>query len=129
MLPGSIFVHAKLIGADLTDANFSKVNLWNDLSGTDLSGTLLRTVFNSETKWPDGFDPIAVGAITNLLREIFCGPTKNWTCFLWTNLCENSLHILKMEEGFTAIWFGMFRGIEGAINIQLSMDWCSLTRR
>ena len=94
MLPGSIFVHAKLIGADLTDANFSKVNLWNaDLSGADLSGTLLKgAVFNSETKWPDGFDPIAVGAILLiLLREIFCGPTKNWTCFLWTNLCGEQI--------------------------------------
>ena len=55
---------ADLTGANLRDANFSKVYLRNaTLTGTDLTGTDFTDAwFNSQTKWPDGFDPLTIGA-------------------------------------------------------------------
>ena len=47
--------NANLSEAVLNDANLSRA----DLSGADLSGAK----YNKGTKWPDGFDPIATGAI------------------------------------------------------------------
>ena len=55
---------ADLTGADLRDANFSKVYLRNTtLTGADLTGTDFTDAwFNSKTKWPEGFDPLTIGA-------------------------------------------------------------------
>ncbi|OQX65059.1 MAG: hypothetical protein B6I38_05410 [Anaerolineaceae bacterium 4572_5.1] len=61
---------ANLTGANLKGANLSKANLHQacvsrvDLSGANLTGALLyKTTFNSDTKWPNDFDPIAAEAI------------------------------------------------------------------
>ena len=66
---------AFLCGADLSNGNLSHADLWDanlrdanlrgaDLSGTNLGAANLRgAVFDKNTKWPAGFDPIAAGAI------------------------------------------------------------------
>ncbi len=56
---------ANLSHADLWDANLRDANLRGaDLSGTNLGAANLRgAIFDQSTKWPDGFDPIAAGAI------------------------------------------------------------------
>jgi uncharacterized protein YjbI with pentapeptide repeats len=61
---GGNFVRANLTGANLRDANFSRVNLGEaNLSGADLNGTdFTDAIFNSYTKWPEGFDPLTIGA-------------------------------------------------------------------
>jgi len=44
-----------LIGADLRGA---------DLSGADLDSAILEnTTYDEETRWPEGFDPVAAGAV------------------------------------------------------------------
>jgi uncharacterized protein YjbI with pentapeptide repeats len=54
-----------LNGADLTDADLRWANLIRTnlnqarLDGTDMS----KAKYSKETKWPEGFDPIAAGAI------------------------------------------------------------------
>lgn len=56
---------ANLLGADLHGANLSGANLYEailyraNLGGADLQGSK----YNSQTEWPDGFDPKAAGAI------------------------------------------------------------------
>ena len=50
---------ANLVGADLSDA---------DLRGTDLRGDLIGTIladaqYDEYTAWPEGFDPLAAGAV------------------------------------------------------------------
>ena len=62
--PGGNFVRANLTGANLRDANFSRVNLGEaNLTGADLTGTDFTDArFNSQTKWPEGFDPLTTGA-------------------------------------------------------------------
>ena len=57
---------ANLNQADLWDANLRDANLRGaDLSGTNLGAANLRgAIFDQSTKWPDGFDPIAAGAIS-----------------------------------------------------------------
>jgi uncharacterized protein YjbI with pentapeptide repeats len=56
---------ANLSHADLWDANLRDANLRGaDLKGTNLgSANLAGAKFDKDTKWPDGFDPIAAGAI------------------------------------------------------------------
>ena len=61
--------------ADLSNANLNGADLWDttlrdaNLSGADLRGTnlgeanLAGAIFDKNTKLPDGFDPIAAGAI------------------------------------------------------------------
>jgi hypothetical protein len=69
-------VGTNLTDANLRDANFSRVNLdYANLTGADLKGTNLREIkYNSQTdwtgaiysvhtQWPEGFDPVAKGAI------------------------------------------------------------------
>ena len=51
--------NANLKGADLSQANLRGANLSNaDLSNAILNGTR----YDSRTKWPEGFDPVAAGA-------------------------------------------------------------------
>lgn len=56
---------AYLTGADLTDADFSGANLSAaDIYGAVLDGVKLKgAMYSNKTRWPDGFDPIAAGAI------------------------------------------------------------------
>ena len=70
------FRGANLTGGNLRDANFSGVNLeFATLKGADLRGTDLSeikhnshtkwtgAIYSVHTKWPEGFDPQAAGAI------------------------------------------------------------------
>ena len=58
------FAGAKLIDANLQDANFSKVSLAGaNLTGANLTGTDFTDArFSTGTKWPEGFDPLTIGA-------------------------------------------------------------------
>ena len=52
------------IDGTYASVDFSKSTLFGvDLSAADLTGAIYRSYYNSETKWLDGFDPIAAGAI------------------------------------------------------------------
>jgi hypothetical protein len=79
-LSGANLSLAYLIKANLSNANLIKANLikanlsFADLSGADLSGAnliyanlggaaLLHSRYSARTKWPDGFDPVARGAV------------------------------------------------------------------
>ena len=62
--------NADLIGVDLSDAILLKTNLCGaDLRGADLSGALLDgarlydALYDEATRWPEGFDPEAAGAV------------------------------------------------------------------
>ena len=56
---GANLVGASLVDADLRNADFTMA----DLSGADLTGAnldharLLKTVFDDQTRWPEGFTP------------------------------------------------------------------------
>lgn len=56
---------ALINGASLKEAKLNRAILQDaDLRGTDLQGTEFReATYNRNTKWPDGFDPQAAGAI------------------------------------------------------------------
>ncbi|MEM7124997.1 MAG: pentapeptide repeat-containing protein [Chloroflexota bacterium] len=63
-------------GADLEDANFQNADLrkaWfpdADLTGANLDGALLeKAMYSKNTKWPEGFDPVAAGAILEEFDE------------------------------------------------------------
>ena len=59
-LRGADLGGANLLGADLSDANLRGADLSGaTLMDADLSGAL----YDSFTRWPDGFDPKAAGAI------------------------------------------------------------------
>ena len=69
-LRGTTLVDADLnwtnfTGADLDGANLSGARLgWADLSAVSLDTVdLTRAYYNSQTQWPDGFDPAAAGCI------------------------------------------------------------------
>ena len=74
-LSGADLSRAELVGANLCRANLSGANLtdarliFSYLMGTDLSGANLTNAdlkdakYDQETKWPEGFDPTAAGAI------------------------------------------------------------------
>ena len=64
-LTGANLFWADLRGADLNPVNLRGADLrLADLSGADLSpGNLIRAKYDDETKWPDGLDPEAAGAI------------------------------------------------------------------
>jgi len=70
------FRRTNLAEANLRDANFSRVNLQEaNLTGADLRGTDLSeikhnshtkwtgAIYSVHTKWPEGFDPRAAGAV------------------------------------------------------------------
>jgi uncharacterized protein YjbI with pentapeptide repeats len=52
-------------GANLTEANLLMADLTGvDLRGANLTGANLEGAwFNDDTRWPDGFDPVAAGVI------------------------------------------------------------------
>jgi uncharacterized protein YjbI with pentapeptide repeats len=59
-LRGADLSGANLLGADLSDAHLEGADLSGaTLIDTDLGGAL----YDSFTRWPDGFDPMASGAI------------------------------------------------------------------
>ena len=59
-LSGADLRRAALSGTDLHGADLSGAALcWADLRWADLNGV----TYDADTKWPDGFDPIAAGAI------------------------------------------------------------------
>lgn len=59
-LSGADLHFAWLVGANLYGANLSEANM----SGTYLDETNLSGVkYNSNTTWPDGFDPVAAGCV------------------------------------------------------------------
>ncbi len=75
-LENTDFTNAILVGANLREANLCSVNPRRkmtdlrgaNLSNTNLYGTNLKGVlYNNETTWPVGFDPIATGI--NLVNE------------------------------------------------------------
>ena len=57
--------NARIDGGSYASVDFSKSNLFGvDLSAADLTGAIFtEATYNSETKWPEGFDPITAGAI------------------------------------------------------------------
>ena len=68
-LIGVDLLEVNLTGANLSGANLSVVDLSGanltgaDLSGANLTGAdLMDTLYNDQTVWPKGFDPIAAGA-------------------------------------------------------------------
>jgi hypothetical protein len=58
-------IGANLVGANLRNANLTCAHLRGaDLTGADLSGaTLHDATFSTDTKWPEGYDPVVNGAI------------------------------------------------------------------
>lgn len=61
---------ARLMGANLRDANLAEADLRNanlcraDLRGANLTGVkLANAVFDQDTRFPDGFDPLSHGAV------------------------------------------------------------------
>lgn len=80
-LSGADLSKADLIGANLCRANLSGANLsearliFSYLMGADLSGANLNKAdlkeakYDQSTKWPDGFDPIAAGAVLKPHRK------------------------------------------------------------
>ncbi len=57
--------YAQCPNADLGDANLYGADLTSaDLHGADLRGADLRLArFFANTQWPEGFDPVAAGAV------------------------------------------------------------------
>ena len=55
LLEGADLAHANLADANLADANLNHANLRN--------ANLHNAKYNTDTKWPEGFDPQAHGAI------------------------------------------------------------------
>lgn len=87
-LSGTDLSQADLEGADLGGADLSRANLGGanltgtDLTGTDLTGAnleganLIGARYSTQyTRWPEGFDPIAAGAI-NIDPDPLKPPTK-----------------------------------------------------
>ena len=64
-LRGAVLFGAHLEGAHLRGANLRGAHLYYaNLQGADLTGAYLRgATYNGETTWPEGFDPVAAGAI------------------------------------------------------------------
>jgi hypothetical protein len=58
----AFFTYATLIGARLVDVDLTGA----DLAGADLAGVVADT----DTRWPDGFDPVAAEADAARLREL-----------------------------------------------------------
>lgn len=68
-LSGTSFYAADLRGTNLSNAilhntNFCQARLEGaDLTGTTLDTSDLRATYDDSTRWPDGFDPVKVGAV------------------------------------------------------------------
>lgn len=74
-LRGADLGEANLSNANLSGADLSRANLWGadlsdaNLEGADLGGANLigadvrRAIYDGFTRWPDGFDPRAAGAL------------------------------------------------------------------
>jgi hypothetical protein len=67
-LTGAKLSGARLIGANMTGANLTAATLYTaDLSGADLTDADLTltagALYDDQTRWPDGFDPKAAGAV------------------------------------------------------------------
>ena len=64
-LVGVNLTGANLIKANLTFTNLTNANLINaNLTGADLTNAILtKAKYSEKTKWPEGFDPVAAGAI------------------------------------------------------------------
>ena len=59
-LRSAILINAKLQRANLVNADLNGA----DLSGADLFGASLHDAkYDADTKWPDGFDPVAARAV------------------------------------------------------------------
>ena len=68
-LTGAELWEANLAGASLLVANLTGANLWHaDLTGAKLwlanltGANLEEAMYDTDTMWPDGFDPVAAGA-------------------------------------------------------------------
>lgn len=58
-MSGANLIEADLRGADMSRANLSKA----DLCGADMSkANLKEAIYDTTTRWPDGFDPVSAGA-------------------------------------------------------------------
>ena len=64
---GANFKNATLTGGDSSGAKFMNANLSGaNLSGRNFSGaTFSGAIYDTNTTWPNGFDPVAAGAILN----------------------------------------------------------------
>lgn len=69
-LEGANLLGVHLEDANLWDAHLEDANLWDaHLEGANLwfayleGADLLETTYDAKTKWPDGYDPVAAGAI------------------------------------------------------------------
>jgi uncharacterized protein YjbI with pentapeptide repeats len=57
--------NANLEGVDLSDTDLSWAYLYGaKLTGANLTGADLRSaMYDNATEWPEGFDPVAAGAV------------------------------------------------------------------
>ena len=64
-LRGADLHNANLKGADLREADLREANLFGaNLGRADLRvANLSDATYNTETMWPEGFDPVAAGAV------------------------------------------------------------------
>ena len=64
-LRGSYLQYAILRGADLRDADLRDSALWGvDLMRANLQGANVHgAAYDLNTRWPEGFDPVAAGAV------------------------------------------------------------------
>jgi len=60
VLRGAILTNCRAIGRQFDGADLRSTNL----EGADLSGaSFIEAIYNSDTVWPSGFDPVAAGAL------------------------------------------------------------------
>ena len=63
-LNGAILWEANLRGANLYGADLREADLRDaNLRGANLYGADLDAKYNADTRWPEGFDPKAAGAV------------------------------------------------------------------
>ena len=84
-LSGSHLFNAYLTDANLTDANLTDANLAEaylfgaDLTGADLTrANLVRALADSDTRWPNGFDPVSAGVHTLVPQENLAGANLSY---------------------------------------------------
>ena len=106
------FAGAKLINANLQDANFSNVSLViADLTGANLDGTDFTDArFSSGTKWPEGFDPLTIGAH---------GPGVDYSN---TEFTVSAYHLDLKGANFTGARIGGRRDFAGAKLINANLQ-------
>jgi uncharacterized protein YjbI with pentapeptide repeats len=60
VLRGAILTNCRAIGCQFDGADLRSTNL----EGADLSGaSFIEAIYNSDTVWPSGFDPVAAGSL------------------------------------------------------------------